>query len=210
MKDKAPRIINIAFLMGRGSRVPALLQCIDGMSGAEVVLALSCVGEGIGTETARKYGVETGILRIADFGKTSEDREEFSEEAARLLRERKVDLIVMAGWMVLMPESFIKEFEKRAVNIHPSILPAYPGKGGDVMRKQWKDEAVPSGCTLHYVEQGMDSGAAIDYGYVVEKAEDYKGFDSFEEFERAIHEKEDEVLCRGMNKLVAEWNKKQL
>lgn len=201
--------VRIALLIGRGSRVPSILACARGMDSAKVVYVLSCIGEGIGIYTAREYKIPSGIIKIKSFGKTQRAREIFSKEIVSMLRECKTELIIMAGWMVIMPKSFVEEFPGRIINIHPSILPKYPGKGEDVIPKQWQEKAVPAGCTLHYVDEGMDSGKPILFGYVVQKQEDYKNISTFQDFETAIHAKEDEILCRGLKKIVRKLNQKK-
>lgn len=198
------KICNIALLIGNGSRVPAILKCVGELPNAKAVCVLSCVGAGVGTKAALEHRIYCRILRLRDFGRKAKDREALAGAVAEELKRHNVDLVVMAGWMIIMPESFVREFRGRAINIHPSILPAYPGKGNVVTPKQWEDKAVPAGCTLHYIDSGMDTGRVIEHGYVVKKVEDYEKFSSFEEFEQAIHAKEDEVLCGGIKKLVAE------
>lgn len=196
--------VRIALLIGHGSRVPAILECAKNIPNAKVVYVLSCIGEGIGTKEALRHRIGAGILLLKDFGKVKDSRERFSRVVAGMLKTRRVDLIIMAGWMVIMPPSFIKEFKGCIINIHPSILPAYPGKAENVIPAQWRNNAVPAGCTLHYVNEGVDTGNVIGYGYVVRWAEDYRNFRSMKEFERAIHAKEDEVLCEGIKKIVRE------
>ncbi len=198
------RKIKIALLIGSGSRVPAILECAGSIQNAEVVFVISSKGEGIGTSAARSCGIRAEVLRLKDFGKGEEGRERLSAVVCAILRGRKADLVVMAGWMVIMPKVFVDEFRGRAINIHPSILPAYPGKGEDVIPAQWNDKAVPAGCTLHYVEEGMDTGKAVLKGYVVKKSKDYGKFKTPDDFRGAIHKKEDEVLCKGIKKIVAE------
>lgn len=197
------RKIKIVLLIGRGSRVPAILECVNCIFEAEVVYVLSCKGAGIGTKIALSHGIGVGILRLKDFGKSQKDRERFSRAAARILRASKADIIVMAGWTVLMPSSFVKEFRGRVVNIHPSILPSYPGDGAKAIKAQWEarfdKDASPAGCTLHYVDEGVDTGEPILRGIVYPR--DYR---TLEEFAEAVHKKEDEVLCRGIKKLVSE------
>jgi len=194
--------VKIALLIGRGSRVPAILKCIGRMKNVEVVFVISCKGEGIGTSAAHSGGIRTEILRLKDFGDGEERRERLSAVVSAILRGCKADLVVMAGWMVLMPESFVEEFGGRTINIHPSILPNYPGDGDKAIKAQWEargDKGAPHcGCTLHYVDEGMDTGKPIMRGIV--RPRDYR---TFKEFVEAIHKKEDEVLCRGIRKLVA-------
>jgi phosphoribosylglycinamide formyltransferase-1 len=199
------RKVKIALLIGSGSRVRGILKCAHGIECAEVVFVISSKGEGVGTKLARSRGIRAEVLRLKDFGTGEEARERLSAVVSAILRGRKVDLVVMAGWRVLMPPSFVGEFGLRTVNIHPSILPSYPGDGEKAIKAQWEArwhrDAPPAGCTLHYVDEGMDTGEPILKGIVYPR--DYR---SLEEFAKAIHKKEDEVLCEGIKKLV----KKQL
>lgn len=194
--------VRIVLLIGNGTRVPAILECVEGTLGAEVVYVLSCKGEGIGTEAAFSRGIGAGVLRLKDFSKAKNSREKFSRATVRILKASKADFIVMAGWNILMPPSFVREFKGRIINIHPSILPSYPGDGKKAIRAQWEtrfDRDAPlSGCTLHCVDEGMDTGEIIMRGIVYPR--DYR---TLEEFEKAIHAEEDEVLCRGIKNIVA-------
>lgn len=188
----------IALLIGKGSRVPGILKCVEGLPDAKVVFVLSSVGEGIGIETALAHGISGGIVRLENFGKTKGDRERFSATVVGMLRKHKVDLVLMAGWRIIMPKSFVEEFEFRIINIHPSILPAYPGNGEKAISRQWEEKATLAGCTLHFVDEGMDTGPIILQGFI-----DREDYQTIEEFEQAIHRKEDEVLCDGIKLIVA-------
>jgi len=159
-------ITRIALLVGGGSRVPAILECAKDTPSVEVVFVLSCKGEGIGIEVAKKYGIETRVILWRDYRKESGGRKKFSWQVAKMLYERDVDFIIMAGWRVLMPPRFVQEFRDKIVNIHPSILPAYPGDGEKAIHAQWEEKAELAGCTLHFVDEGMDTGKVILHGYV--------------------------------------------
>lgn len=196
--------IRIALLIGRGSKVPAILECVNKIPNTSVVFVLSCKGEGVGTEAAINYKIPCGVLKRRDFAKSREGLDAFAKVVTGMLQIRKVDIVVMAGWMVVMPKVFTDVFRGRAVNIHPSILPAYRGKGEDVICAQWNDRAVPAGCTLHHVDEGVDTGNPIKQGYIVKMSKDYEKFASLKDFEEAMHAKEDEVLCSGIKKLVCE------
>lgn len=190
--------IRIALLIGSGSRVSSLLECAKGTQNVDIVFVLSCKGEGIGIEVAKEYGIEVGVIRWKDYRKDkTQGRKNFSQEVTKMLRDRKVDFIILAGWVVLMPKEFVEEFNGRIVNIHPSILPAYPGDGAKAIHAQWESKAEPAGCTLHFVDEDMDTGEVILHGYV--RVSDYK---SEEELADAIHAKEDEVLCEAL-KMIA-------
>lgn len=191
----------IALLIGKGSRVPAIVSCVSKMPGAKIAIVVSCVREDIGIKTAEVHGIEARVLRRGDFKRTPEGLERFSEAVVGMLRARKVDLVVMAGWRVIMPKTFTEEFEFRVVNIHPSILPCYPGKGKEAMARQWREKVEPCGCTLHFVDEGMDTGPIILQGFI-----ERKDCATFEEFEEAIHQKEDEVLCEGIKFILNQRN----
>lgn len=191
----------IALLIGKGSRVPGILQCVSKIKNAKVVFVLSSVGENIGTISARQRKIKSSVLKWEDYKSRDNGRNEFSIRVRNLLKSYKADLVIMAGWRVLMPESFIKEFKGRIVNIHPSVLPLYRGDGERAIKAQWEArwarDAPPCGCTLHYVDEGMDTGEPIMRGMVYPR--DYL---TLEEFSEAIHKKEDEVLCEGLRKLL--------
>lgn len=218
------KAVNIALLIGEGSRVPAVLKCVSRIKNARAVFVISSKGEGVGTRAAARRKIRTEVLRMKDFCKGEDSllrphsasrasmgeqgfggqaRERLSAVISAILRGRKTDLVVMAGWTVLIPSSFVRDFRGRIVNIHPSILPSYPGMGERAIKAQWEArwdrDAPPAGCTLHYVDEGMDTGEIIMRGIVYPR--DYH---SIEEFAEAIHKKEDEVLCRGIKKLVNE------
>jgi len=190
-----------ALLIGKGSRVPGIFQCVSKIKNAKVVFVLSCVGEDVGIEMAKKRRIAAGILKWEDYKSKDNGRNEFSIRVRNLLKSNNVNFIIMAGWRVLMTESFIKEFKDIVINIHPSILPSYRGDGEGAIKAQWEArwdrDAPPSGCTLHYVDEGMDTGDPIMRGIVYPR--DYQ---TIEEFAEAIHKKEDEVLCEGLRKIL--------
>jgi phosphoribosylglycinamide formyltransferase 1 len=191
------KIVRIAFLVGQGGRVESMLECVEEIPDAQVVFVLSCIGEGMGIKIAKERGIEAGILDWAKFKDMDSGRSNFCIRARNLLLSRQVDLIIMAGWIVLMTKGFIDDFKGRIVNIHPSILPKYPGLGEKILDAQWRDKASPAGCTLHYVDCGMDSGEIILQGEV-----DVTAFSSKEEFIGAVHKKEEDILCVGIQALV--------
>lgn len=194
------QITRIALLVGRGSRAPAVLRCVQSMENGEVVLAMSYWGEGVGFLAARtEYGIPTEVILWKDYKKREGGREQFAATAIEVLQNYDVQFIVMAGWHVLMPPSFVERFRGRIINIHPSILPKYPGDGDKAIEAQWLNKEVPSGCTLHYVDEGMDTGKIILQAFV--NPHEYQ---TIEEFTEAIHEQEDLVLCEGIKKLVDE------
>lgn len=117
--------------------------------------------EGIGAiERAQKHGIKTAV-----FSKSGcPDIDELYKELTYLLNINRVDYIVLAGWLKIIPESFIKTFEDRIINIHPSLIPAFCGAGfyGLKVHKAVIDYgAKVSGCTVHFVNEVPDGGAII-------------------------------------------------
>lgn len=117
--------------------------------------------DGIGAiERAKKHGIRAEVFSKADYP----DLEELYEKLAALLNGLGVDYIVLAGWLKIIPESFIKKFEDRIINIHPSLIPAFCGGGYyglKVHRAVLEYGAKISGCTVHFVNEVPDGGAII-------------------------------------------------
>ena len=110
-------------------------------------------------ERAKKHGIKTLV-----FDKTSENKEEFYARIAKTLKESGVEYIVLAGWLLVVPASFIKEFENGIINIHPSLIPAFCGMGyyGLKVHTAAIEYGVKlSGATVHFVEADVDGGAII-------------------------------------------------
>ncbi len=143
---------------GKGSNFAALADaCASGTVAAEVALVVSDVaGAGI-LERARERQLPGEFIPPGKF------RTKLDEEAERVFVERlkaaEVDLVVLAGFMRILKGDFLRSFPDRVINIHPSLLPAFPGLEA---WKQALDYGVKvTGCTVHFVDQGVDSGAII-------------------------------------------------
>lgn len=143
---------------GKGSNFVAIADgCAAGTIPAEVAIVISDVeNSGILTQ-ARKRGINAHYVPPGQF-RTKLD-EEAERAFIRLLRDAQVDLIVLAGFMRILKGEFLRAFPDRVINIHPSLLPAFPGLEA---WKQALDYGVKvTGCTVHYIDQGIDSGAII-------------------------------------------------
>lgn len=121
---------------------------------AEIAIVISDKGEARGLELARERGIET--LAIERRGR---NREEHEREIIDALRERHVDLVCLAGYMRLLSPCFIEAFRGRILNIHPSLLPAFPGL--DAQRQALEHGVKISGCTVHFVDETLDGGPII-------------------------------------------------
>jgi len=121
---------------------------------AEIALVISNIETAGGLAKAREFGIETLVL-----DHRGRKREEHDHAMAKELKARNVDLICLAGYMRLLSPWFIREFDRRILNIHPSLLPAFPGLNS---QKQALDYGVKfTGCTVHFVDEELDHGAII-------------------------------------------------
>ena len=120
----------------------------------EIGLVISNVETAAGLAKARERGIET--VALSHRGRT---REEHDRAMAEELRHRQVDLICLAGYMRLLSSWFIREFEHRILNIHPSLLPAFPGL--DAQRQALEHGVKYTGCTVHLVDEDLDQGPIV-------------------------------------------------
>jgi phosphoribosylglycinamide formyltransferase-1 len=143
-------------ISGRGSNMVALFDAVKSgeIPDSEVALVISDKPNAAGLEKARERKVET--LVIERRGRT---REEHDAEIIAALRERGVELVCLAGYMRLLSKDFIDAFPDHILNIHPSLLPAFPGLN---VQQQAIDAGVKvSGCTVHFVNEDLDAGPII-------------------------------------------------
>ena len=143
-------------ISGRGSNMLALADAIkDGrIAEAKIAVVISNTAEAGGLTKAQERGIATVVLD--HHGKK---REEHDRAMAAELKKNNVDLICLAGYMRLLSPWFIREFSHRILNIHPSLLPSFPGLGA---QQQAFDYGVKvSGCTVHFVDEELDHGAIV-------------------------------------------------
>src|SRR6201988_2100663 len=121
---------------------------------AEIAIVISDKATARGLELAAQRGIETRVIERR--GRT---REEHEEEIIALLRECQVDLVCLAGYMRLLSPCFVEAFSGRILNIHPSLLPSFPGL--DAQRQALEHGVKVSGCTVHFVDETLDGGPII-------------------------------------------------
>jgi phosphoribosylglycinamide formyltransferase-1 len=143
-------------ISGRGSNMSALADAVnDGrIPDAGIALVLSDHADAPGLSLAAGRGIET--LAVERRGRT---REEHEREMVAALRAREIDLVCLAGFMRLLSPVFVEAFRGRVLNIHPSLLPAFPGL--DAQRQAIEHGVKFSGCTVHFVDETLDGGAII-------------------------------------------------
>jgi len=142
-------------ISGRGSNFEAIADHIAGGSlDAEIAVVISNRPEAPGLEAARRRG-----LNAVSIPSKGLDREIYDRMLVAELRSRAVDLVCLAGFMRLLSASFIQEFPNRILNIHPSLLPAFPGL--DAQRQALEHGVRISGCTVHFVDEDLDAGPIV-------------------------------------------------
>jgi phosphoribosylglycinamide formyltransferase-1 len=143
---------------GSGSNMQAILDAITaGTLEAEIVLVLSDIPNAYILERATRAGLRTGLIDCR--GLTSKFPEEAQQETAEALDQSGVELICLAGFMRLLRAPLLDAFGGRILNIHPSLLPSYPGL--NAWAQALEAGARESGCTVHYVDAGMDTGQIV-------------------------------------------------
>jgi phosphoribosylglycinamide formyltransferase-1 len=142
-------------LSGRGSNFLAIADSVQaGRIPAEIAIVISNRAEAPGLDAARQRGLNARL--IPSKGRR---REEHDAEVTAALQEAKVELVCLAGYMRLLSPEFVRTFPNRILNIHPSLLPAFPGLDA---QQQALDYGVKvSGCTVHFVDEHLDHGAII-------------------------------------------------
>ncbi len=142
-------------ISGRGSNFEAIARNVQaGKIPAEIGVVISNKEEAAGLVIARQMGLNA--VCIPSKGK---EREAFERELVAALREHGVDLVCLAGFMRVLTPYFIREFKGRILNIHPAILPSFPGVEA---QKQALDYGVKwTGCTVHFVDEGVDTGPVV-------------------------------------------------
>jgi len=143
-------------LSGRGSNFEAIVDSVAAgrIANAEIAVVISNMAEAPGIESARKRGLPN--LVILSKGK---ERRAHDAEVVAALKERRVDLICLAGYMRLLSPWFVQQFPQKILNIHPSLLPAFPGLGAQHQAIEYGVKV--SGCTVHFVDEHLDHGAII-------------------------------------------------
>ena len=143
-------------LSGRGSNFVAIADSIAAgrIPDARIAVVISNCADAPGLATARQRGLDT--LAISSKGKP---REEHDREVVAALLKSKVDLVCLAGYMRLLSPWFVQQFPRKILNIHPSLLPAFPGP--EAQEQAFAYGVRVSGCTVHFVDEELDHGAII-------------------------------------------------
>jgi phosphoribosylglycinamide formyltransferase-1 len=182
----------VVLASGGGTNLQAILDTLHRREGVEVV--------GVGSDKASAWALERaqieGVATAVFLGDAYEDRAARDEAIGDWIESRQADLVVLAGYMQLLSAPFIARFRGRVVNIHPALLPAFPGL--DAIGQALEAGVETTGVTVHFVDEGVDTGPAILQREVAVPA----GGDRAE-LERAVHEVEHELYPKAI-RMIAE------
>lgn len=186
-------------ISGGGTNLQAIIDAIDKkiITNAKVVTVISNNKNAYALERAKKHGIESICISPKDY----ETREDFNEALLLALEERKLDLIVLAGFLVVIPEKIIKRYENRMINIHPSLIPAFCGTGyyGLKVHESALERGVKvTGATVHFVDCGTDTGPIL-----LQKPVMVQNGDTKERLQRRVMEEAEWVLLPKAIDLIA-------
>jgi phosphoribosylglycinamide formyltransferase 1 len=179
-------------ISGEGSNLQALLDDVHVRGGIEIVAVASSRAEARGLERAEAAGVETGVFSLAD----EPDRQQRDDALAGWLEEREVELVVLAGFMELLTPLFIRRFAGRIVNVHPALLPSFPGLGA--IEQALEHGVKVAGVTVHFVDEGIDSGPIV-----LQEAFELPYHRDIAAIEQHFHDVEHRLLPRAVRLIAA-------
>lgn len=184
---------------GGGTNLQAVLDAIDSgeIQNAEVKVVISNNKSAYALERARNHGIDALCISPKEF----ESRTQFHEELLSRINEYHLDLIVLAGFLVTIPEAMIQKYRNRIINIHPSLIPSFCGTGyfGLKVHEAALARGVKiTGATVHYVDEGTDTGPIL-----LQKAVEVKEGDTPEELQKRVMEEAEWVILPQAIALIA-------
>ena len=184
---------------GGGTNLQAVLNAIDcgTITNAEVKVVISNNRNAYALERAGNHGIEAYCISPADF----KEREEFYEALLSKIDQYSLDLIVLAGYLVAIPAAMIQKYRNRIINVHPSLIPSFCGKGyyGLKVHEAALARGVKvTGATVHYVDEGMDTGPIL-----LQKAVEVREGDTPESLQRRVMEEAEWQILPQAIQLIA-------
>lgn len=184
-------MLNVTVLVsGGGTNLQAILDAVDNgqIRNAKVGTVISNNPNAFALERAKRHGVKAVLVSPKQY----ETRELFNEALLQALKDSKADLVVLAGCLVVIPETVIREYKGRMINIHPSLIPSFCGTGYyglKVHEEALKRGVKVTGATVHFVDEGTDTGPIL-----LQKAVEVKSGDTPEILQRRVMEEAEWVL----------------
>jgi len=182
-------MINIGVLAsGRGTNLQAIIEAIEGGKiEGRINIVISDNRDAFALKRAKQNNIET---QYVDF-KSFKNREDYDKEIIKILEEKKIDLVVLAGYMRILSPFFINAYKNKIMNIHPALLPSFPGL--HAQRQAVEYGAKVSGCTVHFVDEGVDSGPIV-----LQKSVEVKDDDTEELLEERILKEEHQIYPKAI------------
>ena len=186
---KEKMMINIGVLVsGSGTNLLAIIEAVNtGKIDGLIRIVISDKYDAFALKRARFYNIKTNSINPEGF----DSREGYDKEIVSILKEKEVELVVLAGYMKILSPYFINAFKDKIMNIHPALLPSFPGL--HVQKKAIDYGVKVSGCTVHFVDEGLDSGPII-----MQKAVKVKENDTEETLAKKILKQEHKIYPRAI------------
>jgi phosphoribosylglycinamide formyltransferase-1 len=178
---------------GSGSNLQSIMDKLhNGPEGISIAVVISDNNKAYGLTRAAEAGIPTAVYPMVDF----EDRLEHDMAMADELQRHEVDLVVLVGYMMLVTSAFLDRFPHRVINLHPSLLPAFPG--GSPIEDTMDYGARVTGVTVHFVDEGADTGPII-----LQEAVEIKYNDTVDSLRERIHEVEHRLMPQAIELIAA-------
>ena len=172
---------------GKGSNADAIFNCVENVKikNLEIGALISDIQDAPALNVAKRHNIPS--IWIDPMRKGARFTPESAQNYIKFLKESGVELVILAGFMRILPPEFVSEFSNRAINLHPSLLPAFKGK--DAIKQAFDAKAKKCGCTVHFVSDELDGGKIISQ----KEVEIFPG-DTLETLEARVHEAEHILL----------------
>lgn len=160
VNGKSQRVRIGVLASGRGSNLQAIIDAVEaGALQAQIIVVISNKRDAVALERARRHGIQDVFVDPKPFAGQPDSREAYDRALLDVLHKHEVELVLLAGYMKIVTPLLIHAYENRMMNIHPSLLPAFPGL--DVQKKALEWGVKVAGCTVHFVTPGVDEGPII-------------------------------------------------
>ncbi len=149
--------LNLGILIsGRGSNMLNLVNASQrGLINSKVKIVISNNKNSIGIDKAKRKNIKTKIINQKDY----ESKKDFENALTNTLKNKNVDLVCLAGFMSILSKNFLKDWNRKVINIHPSLLPSFRGK--NAVKQALEQRVKTAGCSVHFVDEGIDTGEII-------------------------------------------------
>jgi len=173
---------------GRGTNLQAIIEAVEeGKIAGEIKVVMSDNPDAYALKRAQQYHIDTRYIHFKEF----KNREDYDKEIIKILKEKKIELVALAGYMRILSPYFIRTYKNKIINIHPALLPSFPGL--HAQRQTLEYGAKVSGCTVHFVDEGVDSGPII-----LQKAVEVSDDDTEESLAEKILKEEHQIYPRAI------------